>query len=238
MSAAGSPTAVVRPSFEHRDAIADRADLFEAVRDVDHRDALRGESRTTAKRFLTSSLSRTAEGSSMMISLMSCDSARAMLTICLLAALSEPTSVCGERLECPSRRSSSVVCLAAAERLVNPPRAISWPRKMFSAMVRPSTTSSSWYIVAIPRSMAACGSAISTPSPCQLISPPSGRCTPASVLMSVDLPAPFWPSTQCTSPARTSRSTPRSAWTPEKDFVTPRTASNGGSWSTLITRRP
>ena len=34
----------------------------------------------------------------MMMSLMSCESARAMLTICLLAALSCPTSVWGERL--------------------------------------------------------------------------------------------------------------------------------------------
>ena len=40
--------------------------------------------------------------------------------------------------------------------------------------------------------------------------------------MSVDLPAPFWPRTQCTSPGRTSRSTPFSARTPEKAFVIPR----------------
>ena len=56
---------------------------------------------TTWKRFLTSSLSSTADGSSMMISLMSCDSARAMLTICLFAALSWPTSVLGDRLAWP-----------------------------------------------------------------------------------------------------------------------------------------
>ena len=71
---------------------------------------------------------------------------------------------------------------------------------MFSAIVRPSTTSSSWYIVAMPSSIAASGVGISTTSPSQAISPSSGRWTPASILMSVDLPAPFWPRTQCTSP--------------------------------------
>ena len=44
--------------------------------------------------------------------------------------------------------------------------------------------------------------------PSQTISPSSGWWAPASTLISVDLPAPFWPSRQCTSPARTSRSTP------------------------------
>ena len=43
--------------------------------------------------------------------------------------------------------------LAARARCSTPPVASSWPRKMFSAMVRPSTTSSSWYIVAMPMSM-------------------------------------------------------------------------------------
>src|SRR5438552_2464229 len=42
--------------------------------------------------------------------------------------------------------------------------------------------------------------------------------------MSVDLPAPFSPSTTWTSPARTSRSTPSSATTPGKRLLTPRTS--------------
>src|SRR5436309_1093309 len=42
--------------------------------------------------------------------------------------------------------------------------------------------------------------------------------------MSVDLPAPFSPSTTCTSPARTSRSTRSSATTPGKRLLTPRTS--------------
>ena len=77
---------------------------------------------TTWKRFLTSSVSSTADGSSMMISLMSCERARAMLTICLFAALRCPTSVFGDRFAWPSRRSSSFVWRAASDRFVKPPR--------------------------------------------------------------------------------------------------------------------
>src|SRR5450631_301949 len=39
--------------------------------------------------------------------------------------------------------------------------------------------------------------------------------------MNVDLPAPFCPTRQCTSPARTSRSTPSSARTPGKSLTIP-----------------
>jgi hypothetical protein len=50
--------------------------------------------------------------------------------------------------------------------------------------------------------------------------PASGRCTPAAIFMSVDLPAPLPPSRPTISPAATSKSTPRSARTPPKDFST------------------
>ena len=43
----------------------------------------------------------------------------------------------------------------------------------------------------IPARIAACGVAGANGSPSQLISPPSAWCTPASTLISVDLPAPF-----------------------------------------------
>ena len=74
-------------------------------------------------------------------------------------------------------------------------------------------------MVAMPSSSAATGSGMVTGSPCHTISPPSGWYAPERILMSVDLPAPFWPSTQCTSPARTSRSTPLRALTPANDLV-------------------
>src|SRR5689334_17134188 len=74
----------------------------------------------------------------------------------------------------------------------------------------------------MPSFMAAWGLASDTGSPRQVIAPASGWCAPARTLISVDLPAPFWPSRQCTSPALTSRSTPSSARTPGNCLTIPR----------------
>ena len=80
----------------------------------------------------------------MTISRASWDSARAMLTICRPAADSRPTSVAGEISACPSRASRAAASRAAAARREKPKRLCSWPRKMFSATLSPSTRSSSW----------------------------------------------------------------------------------------------
>ena len=92
----------------------------------------------------TSSLSSTADGSSMTISRVSWDSARAMLTICCAAADSEPTSAAGGISGWPSRASSSAAARLAAAGRAKPAGDGSWPRKMFSATVSPATRSSSW----------------------------------------------------------------------------------------------
>src|SRR5690242_20445244 len=53
--------------------------------------------------------------------------------------------------------------------------------------------------------------------PSMMMRPPgSGRSTPEMILMSVDLPEPFSPTRQCTSPADNERSTSRKATTPPK----------------------
>ena len=52
--------------------------------------------------------------------------------------------------------------------------------------------------------------------------PRRARCTPERMFISVDLPAPFSPSSAWISPACRSKSTPRSAWTPPKRLTTPR----------------
>src|SRR5262249_43616895 len=57
--------------------------------------------------------------------------------------------------------------------------------------------------------------------------PLSGRCAPASTLMSVLLPAPFSPTRARTSPACSVRSTPRSASTPGNDLLIPSMCSSG-----------
>src|SRR6266576_4728532 len=51
--------------------------------------------------------------------------------------------------------------------------------------------------------------------------PRSGSSTPEMTLISVDLPEPFSPTRQCTSPASSVRSTSRSACTPPKHFEMP-----------------
>jgi hypothetical protein len=51
--------------------------------------------------------------------------------------------------------------------------------------------------------------------------PGCGDSTPETILISVDLPEPFSPTRQWTSPARTSMSTSRSACTPPKTLDMP-----------------
>ena len=58
----------------------------------------------------------------------------------------------------------------------------------------------------------------STTWPATSMVPLSGRSTPETTLMRVDFPLPFSPMRQWISPARTSKSTPLSAWTPTKLF--------------------
>src|SRR5688500_13997398 len=74
----------------------------------------------------------------------------------------------------------------------------------------------------MPRRCASAGVDGDTACPVAHISPVSGRITPVSNLISVDLPAPFWPLSACTSPARRIRSTSSSAATPEKRLPSPR----------------
>src|SRR2546429_751963 len=53
------------------------------------------------------------------------------------------------------------------------------------------------------------------------MTPPSGRCTPPRMQISVDLPAPFSPTTAWISPRATSKSTPSSATVAPNRLVTP-----------------
>src|SRR5579883_1474516 len=58
--------------------------------------------------------------------------------------------------------------------------------------------------------------------------PPVGPVDPDRILIRVDLPAPFSPTSTWTSPARRSKSTSRSATTPGKAFVMPRISRSAG----------
>src|SRR6185369_14262378 len=87
---------------------------------------------------------------------------------------------------------------------------------MFSATDRFGSRWLSWWTALIPSSCAWIGDSGVTGFPSSSMLPASGAYTPVSTLISVDLPAPFWPMSACTSPARNVSSTPASACTPGK----------------------
>ena len=60
--------------------------------------------------------------------------------------------------------------------------------------------------------------------PKRKISPASGRTKPLRILTSVDLPAPFSPSSACTSPGRTASDTSSRATVAPKCFLSPTTS--------------
>ena len=66
-----------------------------------------------------------------------------------------------------------------------------------------------------------------TRSPSSSIAPAVGAWSPARIFRSVDLPAPFSPSSPWIEPASTARSTSSSASVPGKRFVMPRIRSSG-----------
>ena len=81
----------------------------------------------------------------------------------------------------------------------------------------------------MPAALASAGvdSSIGAPSSSRV--PESGRCTPASILTSVDLPAPFSPTSACASPPYRSKDTFWTAATAPNDLETSRTRSTGAS---------
>ena len=98
---------------------------------------------------------RLAVGSSRMRSFTFFDSALAISTSCCLPTPMSVTSVVG-RSRSPTFRSNSSVWAKVSSQSMTPRRAISLPRKMFSAMDRSGTSASSWWMMTMPsRSLSA-----------------------------------------------------------------------------------
>src|SRR5579875_834659 len=127
----------------------------------------------------------------------------------------------------PSFASASVARSTAALTSRNMPRTGSFPSTMFCTAFRSGTKLNSWYIIPMPSRSASRGPPIVTSSPSISIVPESAGCAPARIFMSVDLPAPFSPTSACTSARSTSRSTPSSARTPGNVLTIPRMRSSG-----------
>src|SRR5579864_1698129 len=98
---------------------------------------------------------------------------------------------------------------------------------MFCAIERCGTSENSWKITAMPSRFASAGDPIATGSPSKKNSPASARYAPNSTFISDDLPAPFSPSSMCTSPGYSCKSTSESARTPGKLLQILRSSSRG-----------
>src|SRR3954464_1445042 len=107
------------------------------------------------------------------------------------------------------------------------------PRKTFSITVRVGTRLISWAIVVTPWRSASRGDRKCTGRPSTYSSPPSGACTPAITLPSVDLPAPFSPTSPWMEPRTIETETSRSAWTPPKRLLRSLVSTCGASLTRL-----
>src|SRR4051812_8205227 len=93
-------------------------------------------------------------------------------------------------------------------------------------------------MIPMPSDCAWRGPVISAGTPLMEISPESRGTAPLMIFIRVDLPAPFSPSSTCTSPATNSKSTPSSAITPGNVFRIPRSASTGVVESLILEQHP
>src|SRR5215471_17921965 len=84
-------------------------------------------------------------------------------------------------------------------------------------------------MTAMPESRAAAGLCRTTGRPSMSSSPSSGWYTPASIFTTVDLPAPFSPSSACASPAYSSADPSTTARTAPNDLAACRSDSTGAA---------
>ena len=141
-------------------------------------------------------------------------SALAISTICRRDSDRSLTSASGWMLSAPARASASSAMRRCARRSISPKRRGGLLIAMLSATERSGISDSSWKMQAMPAALAAAGDANETGSPSSSMRPSSGATTPAMILISVDLPAPFSPSTAWMRPASITSSASCSARTP------------------------
>src|SRR5580698_9380493 len=92
--------------------------------------------------------------------------------------------------------------------------------------------------MAMPIAAASAGVRRQTSRPCHRMEPASGCSMPATIFISVDLPAPFSPNSRWTSPASTERLASRRAVTPPNRFWIPlRSRSKGTVYNRLVPER-
>ena len=161
---------------------------------------------SAAKRSLITVGARPSDGSSSRRSLGRAISPRATASICCSPPESSPARWCSR-----SRRRGKRSSIAAMSLPISPLRPL---LRVYAPSSRLCSTESSGNTClpsgtsARPRGAILCAGSRATSSPPKAMPPATGRSSPAIARMSVDLPAPFAPSTATTSRSRTSRSTP------------------------------
>jgi hypothetical protein len=138
----------------------------------------------------------------------------AISTICRLDSDRSFTNADGWISSAPARVSASSAIRRCARRSINPKRQGGLLIAMLSATERSGMSDSSWKMQAMPLAWAAAGDANDTGLPSSSMLPSSGVTTPAMILINVDLPAPFSPSTAWMRPASITSSASCSARTP------------------------
>lgn len=138
--------------------------------------------------------------------------ARAISTAWRAPSGRSPTIRPGGRCR-PGNTVSIASVITAAQRRRQPKPVMSrCMMRAFSAMLKLGHSDPSWNTKRID----GCRAPNATVAPSTRMSPASGLTVPASTFISVDLPAPLWPTTARHSPAFNTRSTPRKARTAPK----------------------
>src|SRR5450759_2546418 len=154
-----------------------------------------------------------------------------MATACLSPPDNVPTCWSGSRTSMPILCISSRMTFLANRELsllAGPkPMVGSDPRKKLRQIDISGTVARSWNTTEMPAARASRGPENRTFLPSIKNSPSSCGWTPDRILIRVDLPAPLSPSTQATSPARTSIEMSLRAMTLPKYLLTWRTSSSG-----------
>ena len=156
--------------------------------------------RTIVNRRSTSWADSDAVGSSRIRTRASTDSALAISISCWSAIDRPRTGAPTSSWTSSSSNSASAARRVAPQSMIPSRRDGAWPMKTFSATVRSGKRRGSWWTTAIPSDRAWAGPRICVGSPSSRIVPLSGWWTPARILTSVLLPAPFSPTSAWTSP--------------------------------------
>jgi hypothetical protein len=173
-------------------------------------------SRRTRSTFISASVldcSSAEVGSSRMRTRGCVTSALATSTSWRSASVSDPSGWRSDTSR-PSSASTGRARRAISDLRTNGPRRGSRIGNRLLSTSRSGNRLSSWETTATPLRTASAVLSNATSRPSRRSVPSSGFTAPATIFTSVDLPAPFSPSSACTEPARTERPAPMRACTP------------------------